>query len=86
MCCLLLPFSVSGNLITVNEFFGKKGHPEVAEEIFGKWLPAAMKAETLKRLPVTIVGDGWETIARAMDMMSEGVSAQKLVVTLSQDL
>ncbi|KAF7190452.1 Dehydrogenase orsE [Pseudocercospora fuligena] len=56
---------------------------DVGEKIWGKWVTPALESGLLKCKPEPkIVGDGLEKIQDAVNIMSKGVSATKLVVTI----
>ncbi|EME83502.1 uncharacterized protein MYCFIDRAFT_188491 [Pseudocercospora fijiensis CIRAD86] len=56
---------------------------DVGEKVWGEWVTPALERGLLKCKPEPkIVGDGLEKIQHAVDIMSKGVSATKLVVTV----
>jgi NADPH:quinone reductase-like Zn-dependent oxidoreductase len=76
-----LPSSVTitrigaGNIITVE--------PEVAEEIWGKYVPWALKNGRLVPSPKElVVGKGLKNVQKGLDRQKEGVSARKVEVIL----
>jgi NADPH:quinone reductase-like Zn-dependent oxidoreductase len=55
----------------------------VGQEIYGSFLPQALKSGQFKPMPpAKVVGEGLGAIQGAMDQLKAGVSASKLVVTL----
>ena len=61
-------------------FFDKS---PAAKQVFSEWLPAALEQGNMKCQPdPDVVGQGLESIQEAVDRMSQGVSAKKLVVEL----
>ncbi|KAI1360903.1 GroES-like protein [Xylaria arbuscula] len=57
----------------------------VAETIFGTFLPKALASGQYKLQPkARVVGDGLEAVQTGLDIVGEGVSCQKLVVTLGE--
>lgn len=56
---------------------------ELATAIFGDYLPKALEKGSYQVKPdAEVVGKGLESIQGAMDTLTKGVSAKKLVVTL----
>ncbi|KAE8149635.1 chaperonin 10-like protein [Aspergillus avenaceus] len=56
---------------------------EIAEGVWGKYVPQALKNGTLKTVPEPlVVGTGLEKIPEAVSLSQQGVSAKKLVVNL----
>lgn len=56
----------------------------IGEAVWGGFLPKALKAGTFVAAPEPmVVGHGLESLQLAVDKMGEGVSASKIVVTLS---
>ncbi|UZJ55732.1 hypothetical protein CBS101457_005052 [Exobasidium rhododendri] len=56
---------------------------KVGKAIFEDYLPQAIASGQIQvLLPALVVGHGLESLQRAMDRLREGVSAQKVVVTL----
>lgn len=59
-------------------------HNEVGDVIYGDFLSKALAAGKYKAAPAAeVVGDGLESLQKGIDVLRRGVSAQKLVVTLS---
>jgi NADPH:quinone reductase-like Zn-dependent oxidoreductase len=57
--------------------------PEVAEEVWGRFVPAALKAGNLLPRPKELViGNGLYAVQAGLDKLKKGVSASKLVITL----
>jgi NADPH:quinone reductase-like Zn-dependent oxidoreductase len=57
--------------------------PEVADEIWGKYVPAALTSGKLVASPkALVVGKGLEDVQNGLDRQKEGVSARKVVVLL----
>lgn len=57
--------------------------PELGFAVYKDFLPQALATGSyLSFPPPTIIGEGLESIQRGMDILSKGVSAKKLVVTL----
>ena len=56
---------------------------EIGKHLWGEWIPASLADGSLQCKPdPLVVGQGLDYIQIACDKMSEGVSAQKLVVEL----
>ncbi|RDW85958.1 zinc-binding alcohol dehydrogenase-containing protein cipB [Coleophoma crateriformis] len=56
---------------------------EVGKIIFEDFLPSALAKGTILPYPeARVVGSGWQSVQKALDMLQKGVSATKLVVTL----
>jgi hypothetical protein len=57
--------------------------PDIAEAVWGKYLPAALADGSFQAKPNPIVvGTGLEKIQEAFERHKKGVSAAKVVVTL----
>ena len=55
----------------------------VGKGIWVDFLPEALKSGQFRPAPPTkVIGHGVEDLQKAVDLMREGVSAQKLIVTL----
>ena len=60
-------------------------HNEVSNAIYRDFLPAALADGRYRAAPAPrIVGDGLQHLQRALDIQREGVSAEKVVVTIPQ--
>jgi NADPH:quinone reductase-like Zn-dependent oxidoreductase len=61
-------------------------HNEVSHAIYRDFLPAALAEGRYRAVPAPrVVGDGLQHLQRAMDIQRQGVSAEKIVVTIPQD-
>ena len=57
--------------------------PEVAEKVWGYFVPEALKKGVLKTAPEPlVVGKGLQSVQKGLDRQKEGVSAKKVVVVL----
>lgn len=66
----------------VTNFASDIGNSEVGKAIW-QWLTIAMEEDWIKYMPRSeIVGKGLERIQEAIDLLAEGVSAKKLVVSI----
>ena len=73
-----LPEGVTAKFILADELDN-----EVAEAVYGKFLPKALKEGKYVCAPEPmVVGKGLESIQEALDVQKKGVSARKVVVTL----
>ena len=60
-------------------------NPKVAKKIWGEYVPAALKAGKFVSAPKPLlVGSGLESIQKGFNRQREGVSARKVVVSLSE--
>lgn len=58
-------------------------HSGVGKAVYEQYLPQALEKGSFVAAPEPmVVGDGLETLQRAMDLQKKGVSAKKIVVTL----
>ena len=61
-------------------------HNEVSHAIYRDFLPAALAEGRYRAAPEPrVIGDGLHHLQTALDIQREGVSAQKIVVTIPQD-
>ena len=61
-------------------------HNEVSHAIYRDFLPAALAEGRYRAAPAPrVIGDGLEYLQRALDTQREGVSAEKVVITIPQD-
>jgi NADPH:quinone reductase-like Zn-dependent oxidoreductase len=61
-------------------------HNEVSRVIYRDFLPTALAEGRYRAVPEPrVIGDGLEHLQQALDIQREGVSAEKLVVTIPQD-
>jgi len=61
-------------------------HNEVSHAIYRDFLPAALAEGRYRAAPAPrVIGDGLEYLQRALDIQREGVSAEKIVITIPQD-
>jgi NADPH:quinone reductase-like Zn-dependent oxidoreductase len=61
-------------------------HNEVSHAIYRDFLPAALAEGHYRAAPAPrVIGDGLEYLQRALDIQREGVSAEKIVITIPQD-
>ena len=61
-------------------------HNEVSHAIYRDFLPAALAEGRYRAAPTPrVIGDGLQHLQRALDIQREGVSAEKVVVTIPQD-
>jgi NADPH:quinone reductase-like Zn-dependent oxidoreductase len=61
-------------------------HNEVSHAIYRDFLPAALADGRYRAAPAPrVIGEGLEHLQRALDIQREGVSAEKIVVTIPQD-
>ncbi|PIG79926.1 zinc binding dehydrogenase [Aspergillus arachidicola] len=66
----------------VTNFTSDIGKSEVGKAIW-KWLTIAMAEDWIKYMPQSeVVGEGLQRIQEAIDLLAEGVSAKKLVVSI----
>jgi len=71
--------STKANPFTATEIIGN----EVESEIFVKYLPKALSQGEFVCAPEPqVVGKGLEYVQEAFDILGEGVSAKKIVLTL----
>ena len=57
--------------------------PEIVDAVWQSFLPPALETGTIKALPEPlVVGKGLEAIQKGLDRQKEGVSAQKVVISL----
>ncbi len=57
--------------------------PEIAKAVWGKYIPEALADGSFKCKPdPLVVGTGLESIQAGFDRQKQGVSGQKVVVTL----
>jgi hypothetical protein len=60
-----------------------KESPDIAEAIWGNYIPAALADGSFQAKPdAIVVGTGLEKVQEAFELHKQGVSAAKLVVTL----
>jgi hypothetical protein len=57
-------------------------HKEIAEGIWGNFLPEALKDGTIKCVPEAVVLKGLEKVVEGVALCQKGVSAAKVVVEL----
>jgi D-arabinose 1-dehydrogenase-like Zn-dependent alcohol dehydrogenase len=61
-------------------------HNQVSHAIYRDFLPAALAEGRYRAAPTPrVIGDGLQHLQRALDIQREGVSAEKIVVTIPQD-
>jgi NADPH:quinone reductase-like Zn-dependent oxidoreductase len=61
-------------------------HNEVSHAIYRDFLPAALADGRYRAAPAPrVIGDGLEYLQRALDIQREGVSAEKIVITIPHD-
>lgn len=55
---------------------------DLAQHIWGEWLPKALETAEVKCLPrPEVIGQGLESVTKGCELIAAGVSGKKLVVT-----
>ncbi|KAK8158282.1 oxidoreductase-like protein [Phyllosticta citribraziliensis] len=74
------PESLKGSAVMT---WGAFAYADIAEAIWGRFVPEALAAGVLQAKPdPQVVGHGLESIQKGFDVLQQGVSAKKIVVTL----